>query len=403
MGMSLDMATQKKDDLVMSMAAAAKSGDVEQLAKACADFSDYVQAKVLNDYKELSASTSADTAVLAARGYDQLTAAETKYYEALADAMKSSDVKMALTNLEIAMPETVVDRVMRDVVQAHPLLDAITFENTMGAVKMVANAGGVATAAWGRLTDSKKAEINASLVEIDATHLKLISYIPVPKAMLDLGPVWLDAFIRAILGESIALGMEEGIINGDGNEAPIGMIRQVGASATITGGVYAEKTPIAVTSFDRQSYGSLLAQVSKNSENGRYRDFAEAIIICNPADYFTKVMPAMTVLSPAGTYIKDVFPYPTRVIKSTQVAEGKAIFGIADRYYMCLGLPKNGKIEYSDDVQFMDDNRVYLAKLYGNGLPMDNNAFLYLDISGLEELRVPVVTWTESVEAADGE
>lgn len=403
MGMSLDMQTKKKDDLVMSMATAAKSGDVEQLAKACADFSDYVQSKVMADYKELSASTSADTAVLAARGYDQLTSEETKYYEALAAAMKSTDVKMALSNIEIAMPETTVDRVMRDIVQAHPLLDAISFENTHGAVKVIANAGGIAMAAWGRLTDAKKAEINGSLAEIDATHLKLITYLPIPKAMLDLGPVWMDAYVRAVLGESIALGMEYGIINGDGNEAPIGMIRQVGASASVTGGVYAEKTPIVVTDFSKKSFGSLLAQVSKNSENGQYRDFAEAILVCNPVDYFNKVMPAMTFLTPAGTYAKDVFPFPTRVIRSTAVAEGKAIFGIADRYFMCLGLPKGGKIEYSDDVQFLDDNRVYLAKLYGNGMPMDNNAFLYLDISNLEEIRWPVVTWTESIEAADGE
>lgn len=66
---------------------------------------------------------------------------------------------------------------------------------------------------------------------------------------------------------------------------------------------------------------------------------------------------------------------------------------------MCLGMAKNGKIEYSDDVQFLDDNRVYLAKLYGNGRPLDDNAFLYLDISELEETRFAVTTWSEQPDA----
>ncbi len=399
MGMSLDMANKKKDELVMSMATAAKSGNVEQLAKACADFSDFVQAKISADYKELQASNNADAAVLAARGYDQLTAEETKYFNALVTAMQASDVKMALSNIEVAMPETTIDRVMRDIVQKHPLLGAIAFENTHGAIKMIVNKGGVTTAVWGKLTDSKKAEIQGSFEEIDAVHLKLLSYIPVPKALLDLGPVWLDAYVRAVLSESIALGMENGIVNGDGNDQPIGMIRKVGVNAEVKANVYTAKTSTKIKSFDKKTYGSLLSTISKNSENGTYRDFDEVLLIVNPADYFTKILPATTYLTPQGTYAKDVLPYPTRVVKSNAVEAGKAIFGIGERYYMCLGMSKGGRIEYSDDVQFLDDNRVYLAKLYGNGMPLDDNAFLYLDISELEETRFAVTTWSEQPDA----
>lgn len=399
MGMSLDMQNKKKDELVASMATAAKSCDVEQLAKACADFSDFVQAKIANDYKELQASTNTDAAVLAARGYDQLTAEETKYFNALATAMQASDVKMALSNIEVAMPETTVDRVMRDIVQKHPLLEAIAFENTHGAIKMVVNKGGVTTAVWGKLTDSKKAEIQGSFTEVDAVHLKLLSYIPVPKALLDLGPVWLDAYVRAVLSESIALGMENGIVNGDGNEQPIGMVRKVGVNAEVKAGVYTAKTATKIKAFDKKTYGSLLSTLSKNSENDTYRDFDEVLLVVNPVDYFTKVLPATAYLTPMGTYVTNVLPYPTKIIKSTAVEAGKAIMGIGARYYMCLGMSKGGKIEYSDDVQFLDDNRVYLAKMYGNGMPLDDNAFLYLDISELEETRFAVTTWSEQPDA----
>ena len=41
----------------------------------------------------------------------------------------------------------------------------------------------------------------------------------------------------------------------------------------------------------------------------------------------------------------------------------------------------NQKIEYSDEFRFLDDERVYLTKLYANGEAVDNNSFQYLDIS----------------------
>lgn len=34
--------------------------------------------------------------------------------------------------------------------------------------------------------------------------------------------------------------------------------------------------------------------------------------------------------------------------------------------------------------RFLEDERVYIIKTYGNGFPLDNNAFVVLDISGLK-------------------
>ena len=58
---------------------------------------------------------------------------------------------------------------------------------------------------------------------------------------------------------------------------------------------------------------------------------------------------------------------------------------------MGIGAGTNGgKIEYSDEFRFLDDERVYLTKLYGNGRPLDNNAFQLLDITALEAATVEV-------------
>ena len=68
---------------------------------------------------------------------------------------------------------------------------------------------------------------------------------------------------------------------------------------------------------------------------------------------------------------------------SAAVPNGKAVFGLASRYFMGMGTAKGGKLEYSDEYKFLEDNRVYLIKMYGNGKPLDANAFVYADISGL--------------------
>ena len=51
---------------------------------------------------------------------------------------------------------------------------------------------------------------------------------------------------------------------------------------------------------------------------------------------------------------------------------------------MAMGIGEGGRIEYSDEYQFLEDERTYLIKLYGTGRPLDNNCFLLLDISDLE-------------------
>ena len=52
-------------------------------------------------------------------------------------------------------------------------------------------------------------------------------------------------------------------------------------------------------------------------------------------------------------------------------------------------------ISYDDSVRFLDDERVYKSRLQGNGRPMDEYSFLYLDISSLK-VTVPILTKQET-------
>lgn len=227
------------------------------------------------------------------------------------------------------------------------------------------------------------AEATAGVKKIKTTLLKLSAFLSVCKAMLELGPEWIDSFVRQTLYEYFSNGMEAGIVMGDGNGKPIGMIRQVGGHVTVTGGVYPEKPAVALADLSPATVGNLVSILAADP-NGKPRQVRDLIFLVNPQDYFQKVMPATTLQAPDGTYRNDVLPYPMEVIQVAALPRGKAVLGIAYRYLALAGTSPEGRIEYSDHYHFLEDERVYLIKGYANGEPMDNNAFLVLDISGLK-------------------
>jgi hypothetical protein len=147
------------------------------------------------------------------------------------------------------------------------------------------------------------------------------------------------------------------------------------------------------------TYGELLAELSV-SPNGLNRKISEVIFIVNPLDYFTKIMPATSFRRPDGTYAYDIFPFPTRVIQSVYQPVNEAIIGLPKRYFMGLGTSKGGKIEYSDEYRFLEDERVYLTKLYGNGMPLDSRSFRRLDITNLVPVPVNVFVTNDPLNVA---
>ena len=106
-------------------------------------------------------------------------------------------------------------------------------------------------------------------------------------------------------------------------------------------------------------------------------------------------------MAPDGSYRNDVMPYPMTIIQSAALSNGNAILGMGYKYFAAAGTATDGRIEYSDHYRFLEDERVYLIKAYANGMPMDNNAFLYLDISGLNPAVYKVTTVTAPTASND--
>lgn len=393
--MTLALMNNDRAKLNQMMIDAMHEQNADKYTEAFNGICELIEKDVLEKAQELAGVH--DQQVLASRGVRQLTSAEKKYYEKLIDAFKSENPKQALTNPEIVMPETVLDAVFDDLQTEHPLLSHLSFTNTRGAIKFLFSTNDFQKAVWGKLCAEITEEIEASFSEIDMTLMKLSAFIPVCEAMLDLGPVWLDSYVRQILYETLANGLEDGIINNlNTTTGPVGMIANM---TTGSGGVgaatFTAKTATPITDLQPATLGAQLAKLAVDAA-GKSRAIRDVILIVNPTDYFTKVFPATTVMNGAGVYVNNVLPYPMTIIQSAAVATGKAVLGLGYKYFMGIGMDSRaGRIEYSDEFKWLDDERVYKIKLYANGMPMDNNAFQYLDISGLKPATVRVTIENE--------
>lgn len=386
------MAMKSKDliqqELKDSLVQAFKSEDENAIAMAFAAFAENVQQNVMEDYNAYQKTQ--DSTILAKRGMHPLTTQETKFYEGIINAMKSENPRQAFTGIDVALPQTVIDNVIADIKADHPLLSEINFQNTSTLTKIIVNKQGIQMAVWGPLNSKITEELSGAIGLINLTLCKLSAFMPIAKDMLEVGPTWIDAYVRGTLAEAIALALEDAIVNGTGNNEPIGMNRNVADGVTVSGGVYPVKTAVKIADLSPKTYGALLATLA-TGPNEKTRPVNGVLLIVNPKDYFTKIMPATTIQGTDGTYKNNVFPFPTTPIQSCSVTEGTAIIGLASKYFMGIGSgTTGGKIEYSDEVRFLDDERVYITKLYGNGRALDNNAFILLDISALEDATIAV-------------
>lgn len=341
-------------------------------------FEEKTREIVLEEYEELK--NEQDQQILANRGIRQLTTAEKDFYNKLAEAGRKGTpnlINNALSELDVVYPETVIDAIFDDITGNHPLLSKIRTMNINVLTTVYVSDTQKQLATWDELNTAITEELKGSFKKFDFIQNKLSCYIPVHNDMLILGPQWLDRYVRILLSEAIAYGLEDAIINGDGDKKPVGMIMDV-ATRQLT---YTAKAPVKVTSLDPKTYGELLSTLTQ-TPNGHYRNVSQVLMVVNPIDYMKLVMPATTIQNANAGWVHDVLPFPTDIVQSEQMEQGKAVIGLADRYFLGFG---NGqaKIESSDQYRWLEDETVYKTKMYAHGEPMDNNAFILCDISEL--------------------
>src|SRR5699024_3441951 len=179
----------------------------EQMQNAVDEMFTALQEDLTEKITAEARNESMDTQVLMSRGSHVLTSEENAFYNAAVEDGGFND--------ETVLPETVHERVFEGLVKERPFLQAIGLKD-LGAVTRFIFSDPTLAYAWNEIFGDIKGQVNTAFTDEKITQLKLTAFAVIPKDMLELGPVWIDRYVVTLLIESLAAGLEYGLVNGRG-------------------------------------------------------------------------------------------------------------------------------------------------------------------------------------------
>ncbi|MPW26406.1 phage major capsid protein [Alkalibaculum sp. M08DMB] len=321
-----------------------------------------------SDFNELQANKENATKM----GLRTLTVGEKEFYNKVFSPQQS----ITVTDINI-FPETTSNFVFEEIKTSHDLLKY--FKTVPAGVNKFITSEYTGKVLWGELTDAITSEISATIKGFNVDAYKLSGFMYVPEAILDLGPEWIDRYVRTVLIEVLEDGIEEGSVIGTGEKGPIGLVKSLSGAVD---GVHPNKTPVALTSFKPEDFAPKLIPLT----NGGKRKLGRILLVVNPADRLGKVIPASTVFT-NGNYQSILSYINVEIIESAHVPTDRMVAFLPESYQM--GLTKVG-VQFSNDFKFLDHVRTYRTIAYGNGRIINDNMSIVFDISGLTPFVQPV-------------
>lgn len=317
---------------------------------------------------EEARATSSDNAILQARGHNVLTSEERKFFNEVIDKKGFDD--------DSILPVTTQERIFEEVRNEHPLLNALGIRDA-GAVTRIITSDPDYAFVWGKLFGPIQGQIGAGFKEETVTQLKVTAYAVVPNDMLELGPEWVERYVRETAVESISLGLEYGFVRGGGPavDEPIGLLKEVNEET----GAVTDKAPAGTLTFEpgrttiielKNVVKGLSRRIKQNGEEGVRRVAGKIVMVVNPFDYFD-IVAASTTQNANGVYVTNL-PFNPQIVESEFVPEGQVVFFVRDEY---LAYTAGGyRLKKFDQTLAMEDATLYTIKQFAVGKPRDNNA-----------------------------
>lgn len=358
----------------------------EQLEESFSNMFDALQNDLADKISNEAKDEVHDAQILASRGQNVLTSKERKFFNDVAVSGGFDE--------DSILPETTQERVFDDLVQEHPLLAEIGLQD-LGAVTRFIFSDPTKAYAWGKLFGDIKGQVSTAFDEEKITQLKLTAFAVVPKDMLELGPEWIERYTRELLVESYAVGLEYGLINGEGpsKDEPIGLTKNVGE-----GGGVEDKESEGTLTFAPSRFGEIVSGelhgVIKNlatDADGKSRKVLNKVVmVVNPSDAIS-VQARNTIQTANGQWV-TALPYNIKVVESDEMEEGKALFFVRGQYLAAIA--GGYRINKYDQTLAIEDANLYTMKQFANGRPKDNKAAAIYDLNisfdgGDEEEETP--------------
>ncbi|WP_195936128.1 phage major capsid protein [Lactococcus lactis] len=318
--------------------------------------------------ENMSASTSDKiNELMASRPTNGLSENETKFFNAISSGVTGADV---------TLPLEIMNQVFTELEQAHPLLNIIKFQSSGLKMKAIIAdslaSGGVAK--WGEIFGDIKGQLSQTFKEVDFSQSKLTAFLAIPKDALENGYDWLKTFIVIQMSEAMALALETALVVGDGDNQPIGLMKDL-EKGTVSNGktTYPDKTVDGDLSDLKPDTAAtklapLMQKLAKNAKGVSVNISGQVKLLVNPDDYYGTLAKFM-YLTQNGQWVA-VLPFGVEIVQSIAVPAGKAVIFAANRYWAYMGGTKMGEF---DQTLAIEDLQLYTVKSFYYGKAYDNN------------------------------
>src|SRR5690625_5063880 len=314
-----------------------------------------------------------DAQILASRGQNVLTSKERKFFNEVITSGGFDE--------DSILPVTTQERVFEDLRKEHPLLDAIGLQD-LGAVTRFIYSDPTKAYAWGKLFGEIKGQVSTAFRDEEIGQLKLTAFAVIPKDMLELGPEWVERYVRELLVESYSVGLEYGLVNGRGpaQDEPVGLTKNVDADT----GAVTDKESSGTLTFAPSQFGEVVAgelhdvvKALAVDEEGKARKVLNKVVmVVNPVDAIS-VQARNTIQTANGQWV-TALPYNIQVVESEEIPEKKALFFVKGEYLAAIA--GGYKLNKFDQTLAMEDAMLYTIKQFANGKPKDNKTALLYDL-----------------------
>ena len=329
--------------------------------------------EIKNQAVNEAANRNLDSQILMARGNAILTSEEKTFFNAVVQDGGFKD--------DSILPETTQMRVFEDLTKAHPLLDALGIRDLGAATKFIYSDPTLAFA-WKEIFGEISGQVNAAFREEKITQFKLTAFGAIPNDMLELGPEWVERYMRELLVEAYSVGLEYGYVKGRGSvhSEPVGLMKDVNSET----GAVTDKVSSGTLTFAPSEYGEIVAgelynvvkALSTNEKGVSRKVMNKIVMVVNPVDAIG-VQFRNTIQTSNGQWV-TAMPYNIQTVESEEIPVGKALFFVKGEYIAAVA--GSYKLKKFDQTLAIEDATLYTIKRFANGRPRDNKTALLYDL-----------------------
>src|SRR5699024_10389976 len=191
-----------------------------------------------------------------------------------------------------------------------------------------------------------------------------------------------DLYMVTLLIESLAAGLEYGLVNGRGptQKEPIGLLKNVNSE----NGAVTDKTSSGTLTFAPSEKGEVvvgelygvLKELSTDEEGEHRKVLNKVVMVLNPIDLLA-VNARHTIQNDAGVFVTNL-PYNFKIVESEEIPVGKVLFFVEGEYIAAIA--GGYRLKKFDQTLAIEDATLYTIKRFANGRPKDNKAAVVYDL-----------------------